>query len=490
MITTLLCVLLCRQDDEFVARMVRDLSSDRPGRAGAARAALLSSGAVALEPLRKAGTERALALAGEIRWSDPNVRAIFATLRGLRVTLDVRDEPVRKCIDRLIDGIVRVRAWDGELMRRWDAGDGEPRLTLKLENVTAEEALYRVAAAADLHIVAMDGAPCFTREVRPSVAARVPLRFAGASRPGVRERIAELASESLDGREEAERALLEAGLAAEAALWEALDSRDADLAGRAADVARRLYTAPTDTRAAALDRIVAKSPERITIVQLIDLAAPGMPFVAGPGTDAEMPVLGLNRIPGHLVLEVPLMTRDLGWDDVDGTIVIGRRAAIARTRRARDPVLWLDATQAALSPLVARTVQGEDVAPDAFATFGPTAVEALRYAERVTEGAARERCARLADRLVRETFAERWFVDEWSALVENKRVTLTASSDPLSSVLKTLSGQSGVDIRAERRGDEKVSLRVKDVPIGRVLEMLARPCGMTVARSGTSLILK
>jgi type II secretory pathway component HofQ len=71
-----------------------------------------------------------------------------------------------------------------------------------------------------------------------------------------------------------------------------------------------------------------------------------------------------------------------------------------------------------------------------------------------------------------------------------KRITLAVRDYEFGKTLKMLTEQTGVKITVPDYAESKVSLDVKDVPLKRVLELLARPCGLDIEIAGREVVIR
>jgi len=456
----------------FVERLVRELKSPSQVRRGLAEAGLRACGAGALAALDASDAPVAKMLAEDIRRPHA-MRQAEEKLATVKVTFAFKDVDIKS----LVDLAMRIAGLEATV-----DPDVRGKLTLSVNDVPVgnvlETALKPLGfVAAPMH----DGTVRVTTPERAKslLPARAPLALPTVLPADVDRRIAELGAETLETRDAAERALSTPG--AEEPLWKALDGPDREVALRAERLLKLFYSVPPAGR----PKVAAKEGGFWSSVMHGPLG--GLPAGAREKLGLQVAIEPGVEARGINVRAAVRLQLDPGWDydAVHGIVYIFQAGRAARSTEPVEPLLWLPADRAkVIGDLIAR---GDEVELRA---LGAEAVVPLRYAARVVPKDEAARCARIADEIVRDRRRETWFIDEPSSWRRRgaahpdleKRVSIAATARPLADVLK--------DLGAELEGKgEPVTIDLQDVPLGVVLDFIARPRGLDVdVRDGKIIV--
>jgi hypothetical protein len=470
-----------RQED-FARRLARELSSPSAHKRAIAMSALRAMGGAAIPALDAAGTKEAKALADELR--DPNP-AISRRLKEFKFSISLKDAPLATMMEFIRDFAelnILIDPQTGAADKLVSIAVADTSLAEMFETVLKPLGLVAAPTADGVLLIT-------TPERAPGATALAPLRLKAPAPPEIDRLIADLASDSIETREAAMKALCVEG--AEARLWAALDHRDTEVASRAAEVLKRLYAPAPRAGTKLPSKHVAGVDCKDMRLDDIVRAAADLPAALEPGLEQEKASFSVKDVALDKALALLLDPRRLRTDVVHGVLYVSR-SGVVRTAPG-EGLFWTEPKRAAeLSALLNRVADGDATSADALVATG--AIDAVRYAQRVF-GA--ERLEAVARRMLDQT--KLWTADEppaWKRsdsplrrTLEEKKVSFDSLDADLSDVLAKLSKDAGVEL-ALAAAESKVTLRLKDVSLGVALEFLARPRGMQARIEGGRVVVR
>jgi hypothetical protein len=482
-------------------RLVGELKSRSKERQEMARFALRAYGELALDRLRKAGIDPSFI--GEPGPSESDEK-ILEKLKSIRVTIDIQNAPLTAIIGyfREISGLtLRI---DARAIPKAE----EEMISFKVQDIVMDGALRLMLGPRQLRYRVRDGVVWITAgESRPEAwPARAPVRLRAGSTLGTKEAAA-LSGETPEERERAMEGLRGLGFAAEPALWEALESSDPEMRGRAGELLRELYTPEPKPGSPAVERdlkaktvsyeLVEASPAQA--LEFLSHAA-GVSILVDPRMklpDQTIPYQWKGIRADQLLKTLSqVMHRDYAL--FDEGILFTNEPERVHGGRPEGPVWTRPDWALNLEDLVGR------IASDDAARRGAAAVELLRtdtpilepllQASRILPPEAAARC-----RAARERYIDArglWMTDEPSgaerqglsmaqrALLE-QRIDLQASGEPLGQVLK----KAGLAARVQARDDLGQHLWVKGLKRGTLLKALTGPYGLDFLLDGDTVVI-
>lgn len=483
-------------------RLIAELKGPSKERRAAAEAALKPFGEAAAARLEKEGLDPALARG--VPAPGPEDAALRQKLKSQRVTIDMQNVSMTAILNHL-QAVCGVRI---EVDRSGGRDPDKEMISFKVADIVADGALRLMLGPRQLKYVIQGGIVFVTEGEIPSILARgrAPVRIAGAS-PAAPPLVVALGSEGIAAREAAESSLRRLGFAAEGALWDGLDSPDAEVRGRAGTLLRELYlprlsnsVSPLEARLRAA-RYPGKGTEGSIRSQVEELSAvTGIPLVfATLKTDLSREIFPVNW-PGSALdalshLLAPENLKVVFLDRI-GVITEGD-APIDRTRW--DGPAWLPyeearAVERHLADLASPDPERRKNGAAELVRLGPPALEPLLQASRLLDPAVAARALDTAARI------DSWRVDVPSGSdlqtltpaqqrIVDGSVSLRIDSVPLTDIIAALVKTSGgrSDIRAPL--DRKTSLKVTDAPLGPLLKALTRPYGLDSYMVGDTVVV-
>lgn len=494
----MLLLLLLLQQADAVDGYLAELKNSSKERQEMARLALRAHGAAVADRLKAAGYEGDFALRQGPSDKDPE---ILEKVRSIRITIDIQNAPLSAIADqfRTITGLPI------EVDRRLTVDD--EMISFKVSDIVLEGALQLLLHPRGCKFIVSGGRILLTRRDGPEeIPARWPVRVV-TDYPGARRLVGELGADGPDDRDRAGAALLRLGLAAEKALWEGLDSAEAETRSRASAILQRLYAldAPSITDSPLFKKLAAKKA-------LINLQKAG-------AADSFRMLSETLEVPVVLHTRKPLPDWTLTWREKQTGF--GLLIGVARQYQfqfvlmddwiliTRDPERILGTTEFGSTwtlPEEARKIEdvlrrltGENPAKQEEARadllqLKPTALGPLLEASRLLPPAAAARCLEARYGYVDEH--KLWLADEPSGALlqsltdDQKRfldepVDLIAVDERLEEVLK------GAKIPATVRsgGDLKVQVWAKGMARGKLLRALTGPLGLDFRLDGPTVVV-
>ncbi len=497
-----LLALLLQAPDDPLDRLIAELKGPSKERRAMAEAALKPFGEAAAARLEKEGLDPTLARG--VPDPTPEDAVLRDRLKSQRLTIDLQNVSMTAILNHL-QLVCDVRI---EVDRASLPNPEKEMISFKVADIVADGALRLMLGPRQLKYVVQGGVVFVTGGELPAIVAlgRAPVRIVMAS-PAAPPLVAALGSEGIASRETAESSLRKLGFAAEAALWDGLDSPDVEVRGRAGTLLRRLYRprlaasgTPLETKLRAL-RYEGKGEGAPIRSQVEELSAvTGVPLVfATLRTDLSREVFPVGGRASALdALSHFLAPENLKVVFLDhlGVILEGD-APVGRARW--DAAAWLPTDEAKaveqrLADLASAEPERQRSGAAALLRLGLSALEPLLQASRLLEPAVADRCRETAARI------DAWIVNEPSGsdlqtltgaqrrMLEGS-VSLQIDSVPLGDVIAALLKSAGGRSVVRAPLDRKTSLKVKEAPLGPLLKALTRPYGLDVYLDGQTAVI-
>jgi hypothetical protein len=316
-----------------------------------------------------------------------------------------------------------------------------------------------------------------------------------------------LASDSIRERGGAEAELCDLGFAAEDALWTALDSADAEVAGRAAGLLRRLYTLPSEPPPvgpppALRDKTVtfaADGPAHDLVRSLAQEAGASLVFDLRAGIDPTSVPFKVSNLNAAVALKLLLAQFALESVTLDDAVLVTSPKPSVRTSYPRPP-FWMDPAEAQKIESAMKDLTSEDPATQdraradllalAEPAIGPLLEAATLPGSSSVHARFRGVTKEIIDRL------ELWFFEEPSGadlqtLAEAQRklletrVDLDASGWDIERVLDSASARC----EARQRPLGPLHVYAHGIKVGTLLKVVTRPCGLDFYFEGDKVII-
>jgi hypothetical protein len=482
-------------------RLVGELGSRSKERQEMARFALRAYGAAALDRLLKDGIDASFI---GLRGPSEEDQQIQEKLKAIRVSIDMQQASLPAVVDYLreISGLdIKV---DAGAIPKAD----QEMISFKVADIVLDGALRLMLIPRQKRYTVRDGVVLITAGPdRPEAAPpRAPVRLRAGPSLG-RKEAAALSGESPDERDRAMEGLRRLGFAAEPALWEALESSDAESRGRAVELLRELYTPEPRIVPPAVERELRKK----TVSFESEAASPAraLEFLSDQAgvsilVDARMKLpertipYSWKGLPADQLLLRITQPMQLGAVFGDEWILVTNEPGRVQVGRPAGPV-WTKPDRArSIEDLIGR-IASEDAARRGAALLELSRSDAsilgpLLEASRILPPGAAGRC-----RAAREGYIEEhglWMADEPSGAERQKlspaqrellekRIDLRAVDQPLLQVLKG----TGLAATVKTNVDLRLSLWARQLKRGTVLQAITRPYGLDFALDGEAVVI-
>ncbi|HLY73734.1 MAG TPA: hypothetical protein VKU80_06405, partial [Planctomycetota bacterium] len=481
-------------------RLMAEFRSPSKARKAMALEALKSFGEAAAERLEKEGLDPAL-VRGEAAPSTGDL-AVQQLTHQVRATIDLQNIPLRPLLRHLETVLGRPFAIDpsaepmaGELISfkvQDIVMDGALRLLLEPRGRTYE------ARGSTVWIKASSEGPSTYRAA--------PVRVLRDSSEG-KTLVAKLGSKDPEERDQASAALGRLGFGAEPALWEALDSPQAQLRSAAGELLGRLYrpapilgTSPAQARLRGMPMrtVYEEGPLLQLSESLMKNFGVSVGFDAArtrpedakeaalfgfTALDALSQMLVRERMRLVLVGDVALATSD----DAPFLSTPWSGPAWTSPEKARE-------LETLLSDLASDDASRQGPAEQSLLKIGAEALYPLREAARVFDPPAAQRCRRTRRRILDEKGI--WMTDEASgaelqALSEPQRQMLAKPVDIAARglLIQEILGQAGIKADVRVPSERRVHLFAKALTTKSLLMAVSRPYGLDFYVEGTSVVI-
>ncbi len=484
-----------QETPDALDRLITELKGGSAERRALAQEVLPQFGAAAAERLKKEGLDPALAEG--VPAPSQEDAAIADLLKSRRVTIDLQDASLVEVI-KIFEKQSGVRF---VIDRKSVPNPEEERISFKVSDIVLDGALRLMLMPREKRYVVRGGMVFVTAGGLPAVLgpARAPVRVL-RDVPEAKPLVQALGSGDPQERDAAESSLRFLGFGAEPALWEALDSADAEVRGRAGKLLRRLYTpspvlAPSPleeklrgatvagpgAKLGAYLEVLARETEASFVLDA-GRVSPTLD-VGSPSGDALVPALQRAKLKAVLLEDVILVVREgepilrSAWN---GAVW----AAPAEARRLESLIEELASTDPAR----------QEKAHDGLTDLGLAALEPLREAARLLEPAAAARCRAARRRILDREGA--WVVDEPSGaelqtLSPGQRALLDRplSDTPPGLRPAELLAHHQIPHRVQVKRDLPVHAFTHKVKVESLLKVLTRPSGLDFYLDGGTVVV-
>jgi len=483
------------QASDPLDRLIAELRGASAERRALAQAALQHFGSAAAERLKKEGLDPALAEG--VPASSPGDAAIADLLKGRRITIDMQNATLPEMI-RLLEKESGLRF---VIDRKSIPNPEEEHISFKVSDIVMDGALRLMLQPRGKRYVVQGGMVFITAGGIPTVLgpARAPVRVLRDA-PEAKALAQALGSGDPKERDAAEVSLRFLGFGAEPALWEALDSDDAEIRNRAGKLLRRIYTpnpilpaSPLEEKlrggtgagpGARLGDYLEVLAREMAVSFVLDAGrvSPSLD-VGSPSRDALRPALGRVKLKAVLLEDVILVAREgepILRTEWNGTAW----ATPAEARRLESLIEGLASTDETR----------QEKAHDELVRAGFAALEPLRDAARLLEPAAAARCRAARRRILDREGA--WIVDEPSGaelqtLTPGQRAVLDRelSGTPAGLRLGDLLAHHKIPHRIQVKLDVPLHTFTHKLKAESLLKVLTRPSGLDFYMDGETVVV-
>jgi hypothetical protein len=476
-------------------RLIAELKSPSSERRAAAQAILPHFGAVAAERLKREGLDPALAEAAPA--AAPEDARIEDLLRSRRVTIDLQNGTLPEIIKHLEkeSGLRFV------IDRKSIPNPEEEQVSFRVSDIVMDGALKLMLFPREKRHVVRGGIVFVTGMDVPAILgpARAPVRVLRDA-PEAKGLVQALASGDPKERDAAESSIRLLGFGAEPALWEALDSGDAEVRSRAGRLLRRVYTPNPVLAASPLAEklrgaIVAAPGAKLGPYLEVLARETGIPFVLDPGRVS--PSLDVGS-PARVSLRPALEFVKLKAVLLDDLVLVARESEPILRSAWNGPV-WIEPAEARrlealIEGLASTDPARQEKAHDGLLQTGLPATEPLREAARLLEPAAAARCRAARRRILDREGA--WIVDEPSgaelqALSAAQRAILdrVLPDSPTGLPLARLLDHHGIPHRIGVKLEAPVHAFTRELKAESLLKILTRPSGLDFYMDGETVVV-
>jgi hypothetical protein len=501
MIAILVAALLTvgQEKPDAIDRLISELKKPSAPRQELARVALRAYGGAVVDRLKQAKADLGFVDAGK----EEENKKVVDKLKTLRVTIDVQDTSL-VTMSQFLSEFSGLKI---EVDRQGVPNADTLMISFKVRDIVMDGALRLMLGPRQLRYVVRGGVVVVTGIDAPEqIAPRWPVRLMGDA-PAAPRLVEGLASDTIDEREKAIDGLRRLGFAAEFALWEALDSADAETHGRVADLLRELYTPEPVADVAAVERALKAK----TLSCKFERANP-LDVMASISESSEVSfLLDARRKPPEapLRLQVKNQTADqvlaalaretlLGYVLIDDWVFLTHAPARVVGTRPYGPV-WAEPEAARkIEDLIARLssedADGRRAADEALLGTDQTILGPLLQGSRILPAAAAERCRAARQRYIDEKGL--WLPDEPAgaerqSLLDEQRALLQAPIDvrAIDISLDDVLRKAGISATVKAKVDLRYHLWTKGMKTGALLKALTGPYGLDFVLEGKTVVI-
>jgi hypothetical protein len=480
-------------------RLIQELRSSSTPRKTLALEALKAFGEAAAERLEKEGLDPALVRGDAGLTADD--QALQKQLYQVRTTIDLQNVPLAELLRHL--GTVLGRPM--VLVPPFEGGLKE-MVSFKVQDIVMDGALRLLLHPRERVYEVRGGKVRVTPRQDPPLYRAAPIRVLRDSSEG-KTLVSRLASHDPGERDQASAALRRLGFGAEPALWEGLDSPQAELRTGAGELLGRLYhpapilgTSPLEARLRRMP--FGKVDEQGSLFNMTEFLVKNYGFAVGfdaartrPGDAQEEALFGISALDALSQMLVREGMRLVFVGDV----------ALATSEDA--PFLWTSwngpawttpekarELETLLAELASDDVSRHRPAEQALLEFGPDAVHTLREAALIFDPPAAQRCRQVRRRILDAKGL--WVTDEASgaelqSLSEAQRQLLARPADISARglQLQELLAQAGVKATLRAASELRYHLFAKALSTKSLLMAVTRPYGLDFYLDGSTVVI-